>query len=78
MIVLLPSQELYSDVFGSIEGGKIDWNIKPLIDYVLLCDGVRLQTAQNAIQYDEAYVSTMCKGIWSRVTSQVFCPKCVS
>ena len=41
MIVLLPCQELYSDVFGSIEGGRTDWNIKPLIDYVLLCDGLR-------------------------------------
>ncbi len=35
-------------------------------------------TAQNAIQDDEAYVSTMCMGIWSHLTSRLFCPNCVS
>jgi len=35
-------------------------------------------TALNVIQDDEAYVSKMCKGIWGRLTSQLFCPKRVS
>ncbi len=42
MMVLLPRQELYYDVFGSIEGGRTDWNIKPLIDYGSLCGGFML------------------------------------
>ena len=42
MMVLLPRQGPFSDVVGSIEGGRTDWNIKPLIDYGPLCGGFML------------------------------------
>jgi hypothetical protein len=60
MIVLLPSQELYSDVFGSIK--EVETSNLSLI-MRLYVSALGCTTAQNAIQDDEAYVSTMCKGI---------------
>ncbi len=42
--------------------------------WLIMCHNVTAlgcSTAQNAIQDDEAYVSEMCKGIWSHLTSQL-------